>query len=278
MPLSYQRNLDGIVIDKLQSGPISTARLLEAVRKRRRGTTKQGMYRVLRKLVAGEVVVKHKLQVSLNVAWLAKLETFLSKAERSYIASGGSIMDLEDGDRVKYEFGSTNVAEAFWNHTNHVLVANHPKTPWFGYNPHCWFFLVDAERERGFRDFIKKNGGQYFIVSDGKTPLDRSIRDEFDDRSSQYHMRDTPLFDKDNYYLNVIGDYVIEAWLDPKHSRSIERVYVATVACTPEVKEELRAIITSKGRTKLTISHDKKKAERFRRLLAKPFHVRNLTK
>lgn len=278
MPPTPPNGLQHDIVELLRTGPLPGRELLAKLNKRVGKTTKQGMYAALRKLITAEIVVKHKRQISLNVAWLTKLESFLSHAEQTYTKTPrpGTVLDMRDGDRIRYEFGNTNLTEAFWNHTNHVLAANHPKTPWFGYNPHCWFFLADPERERGFRDFIAKNGGQYFIMADGTWPLDRAIRSEFDGKNSQYFIRHSPLFKKQDYYLNVIGDYLIEAWLDPAHARVIERIYASATEITADVQKRLRDVINSKGRTRLIVSRDKKKAERLRRTLAKPFYVRKL--
>lgn len=271
----FHTNLEQHLISLLQKGPLSTADLLSSVRKKRSGTTKQGMYAALRKLVKAEIVVKHKTQVSLNVTWLTKLDSFTSLASHFYSsnARSGSFLDLADGDRISYEFKSANSTDAFWIHLL-LLLETYPEAAFFAYNPHCWFFLVRPESERTLRDVIVRNKSQYLVTVGGKRPLDRAIKREFDGKRSQYAMRESPLFKKNNYYVNVIGDYVIEVWIDAAHAEAIERLYRSAESFTPDVEDELRDIINAKGKTKLVVSRDKKKAEKLRRMLAKPFYVR----
>lgn len=272
----FHTNLEQHLISLLQKGPLSSADLLFAVRKKRSGTTKQGMYAALRKLIKAEIVVKHKAQVSLNVTWLTKLDSFASLASHFYSsdARSGNFLDLADGDRISYEFKSANATDAFWIHVLLLLVEAYPKANFLAYNPHCWFFLVRPESERTLRDVIMRKKSQYLVMVGGKRPLDRAIRKEFDGKGSQYSMREKSLFKKNNYYLNVIGEYVIEVTIDTAQANAIDRLYNSAKSFTPDIEDELRDIITSKGRTRLIVSRDKKKAEKLRRMLAKPFYIR----
>jgi hypothetical protein len=273
MLFSKDITLEDRIVLLLQSGPLSTDNLLACLQKVRIGTTKQGMYRVLRILIRSDIVVKSGRIVSLSVAWVERVSSLTNAAEGAYLRKReGSVLDLEEGDSIRYSFRNTNVAEAFWNHTNHVLVKAHPRTPWFGYNPHCWFFLADPARERGFRDLLVKQGGQYLMTVGGDTSLDRAIKGEFDGKGSQYHRRQTPLFAKNNYYLNIIGDYVIEAWLAPTHARAIEQLYQNT-SDTHCAQQKLLDIINSKGRTRLVVSRNSKKAATLRGKLGRVFYV-----
>ncbi len=233
------------------------------------------MYAVLRKLISAEVVLKHKKQISLNLAWLTKVGSFVSLAGHFYTSAdrSGSFLGLDDGEKIKYEFRNLKVTDAFWNHVLYLLVEIHPKRPWLSYNPHSWFFLARPESERGLRDFIIKNGGQYLLTAGGKEPLDRTIQREFDGKRSQYFMRGSPLFPKNNYYPSVIGDYILEVWIDPAQAKAIEHIYTITTDINAEIEEKLRDIIGSRGRTKLVVSRSRKKAEKLRYRLAKPFYI-----
>lgn len=275
MLFSAHKNLEQSAVECLQKGPLSTGELLKSMQKKRPRTTKQGMYAVLRKLIQSEIVLKHKKQISLNVTWLTKVESFVTLAEHFYASAGrsGSFLGLSDGENIRYEFHNTNATDAFWIHVLLLLVEAHPKTPWFGYNPHDWFFIARAESERALRDFLVKKGGQYLMVVGGKRPLDKLIRKEFDGKRSQYFMRESPMFPQNNYYVNIIGDFIIEVWIDAMQAEAIEQLYATATASTPEVVRQLQDIIRSKGKTKFVVSRNKKKAEVLRAKLSKPFYI-----
>ena len=275
MIFSAHKNLGESVIGYLQKGPLFTGELLKFLQKKRPRTTKQGMYAVLRKLIQAEVVLKHKKQISLNVTWLTKVESFVTLAEHFYASASrsGSFLSLADGENIRYEFHNTNATDAFWIHVLLLLVEAHPRQPWFGYNPHDWFFVARAESERALRDFLVKKGGQYLMVVGSKRPLDKLIRKEFDGKRSQYFMRETPMFPQNNYYVNIIGDYIIEVWIDTAQAKAIERLYATATEATTEVVKQLQDIIRSKGKTKFVVSRNKKKAGALRAKLSNPFYI-----
>jgi hypothetical protein len=56
----------------------------------------------------------------------------------------------------------------------------------------------------------------------GKTKLDKSISRDFNNDFLQYSSK--KIFDRDNYYVTVIEDYIIEVFLDEKISREINQL------------------------------------------------------
>ena len=74
-----------------------------------------------------------------------------------------------------------------------------------------------------------------------------------------------------NYYINVFGDFIIEAWLDPKTTIEINDFYLNKKVLSKEVKEELKNIVSKKGRNKLVISRNSRKASKTRSMFKKYF-------
>lgn len=275
MQLFPHKTLEQSIIEALQNGPLSTHALLDSLLKKRAASTKQGMYAALRKLVRAEIVIKQKRRVLLNVTWLNKVESFVTVAEHFYAndARSGSFLALNDGERITYTFNSANATDAFWTHVLLLLVETYPGASFIAYNPHCWFLLVRTDSERALRDTVVKKGGQYLVTTGGRTPLDTAIRKEFDGTRSQYHMREKPLFPRHNYYVNVIGDYVIEVWVDKKESQRMEELYASAKEFSPDVEDKMRETIHERGRTKLVISKNRLKALAMRKKLGRSFHI-----
>jgi hypothetical protein len=206
------------------------------------------------------------------------MSDYFSLAERSYLQgeSGiGHFLNLEDGERIRYDFRDAATTDAFWVHALHILIEAHPKAIWLGYNPHCWFFIAREESERQLRDFIAKKGGIYAMTVAGRTALDWYIATEFDGKQSKYYMFEKSLFPKRNYYLNVIGEFLVEVWIDPKTAQAIESLYQTTGKYSEEAKAALKTITTTKGRSRLVISRNKKKSLELARKLSKPFYFGN---
>ncbi len=273
--ITKKKSIRDIVLSSLQSGLMETKNLIEKVNKIRPGTTKQGVYKILRAMKDEEIIVIYKKSVSLNATWITNMNNFFSVAERSYLKNKtgtGNLLDLENGEKIRYEFQSAANTDAFWDHALYILMEAHPGTTWFGYNPHDWFFIARKKTESELRDFINKKGGVYVMTVGSRTALDRHIAKEFDGVRAKYYMRDKPLFLKNNYYVNVVGDFIVEVLIDRKIADRIEDLYKKTKVYSDEAREELQVIINSKGKSKLVISKNKIKAKMLRNKLSKPFH------
>ena len=82
---------------------------------------------------------------------------------------------------------------------------------------------------------------------------------------------DKQIFKKDNYYVNVVGNFVIEAWIDPKISAEIDKLYLEYTPGDKSVRENFEKIISQKSKNKFTISHSKRKADKIRAKFKKYF-------
>jgi ribosomal protein S1 len=83
----------------------------------------------------------------------------------------------------------------------------------------------------------------------------------------------TDLGYKLNHYINIFGDYIIDAYLDMENAKRIDEFYKKNKKISPNMIEELRVITNQKGRNRLVISKNKKRAHKLRKKLAKDFHI-----
>ncbi len=235
------------------------------------------MYQVLRKLKQEEVVVLRSKRVSLSHVWINKMADYFATAKRIYTMDekpSEDFLQLRDGDKISYTFKNPAFTDMFWGHAMSILTeVAHPKEPVYIYNPHEWFLLARKESEKEIFDLIKKNNRQLFVAVGNRDALDRLIAKEFDGKIQQYYMSEKFLFPKNNYYLNVFGDFLIEVWLDQKTSQSIDRYYKNTEKYAEESGKILMDIIQGRGKNKLTISCNAKKAGRMKRMLNKYFYI-----
>jgi hypothetical protein len=88
-----------------------------------------------------------------------------------------------------------------------------------------------------------------------------------------YETLEKPLFDKNNYYVNVIGDFVIEVWLDKKVCKEIDDYYTKTQNLGEIERQKLEHILSQKGKNKFVVSRNKRKAEAFRSKFKKYFFL-----
>lgn len=275
MPLDKPKRIEDYILRYLQSGPILMLDLVKKIQNDRPKTTKQAVYAALRILKKNEQIVTYKGVASLNLSWLNSMVNYFALAKNSYVkgdSTQGSFTDLEDKEKIKYYFNSPTKADIFWTHALYLLTErSEAKEPIFIYNPHEWFLLARHDNENEIFKTVNRKGHHLLLTAGGSTFLDRYIKKYFDNNFSQYHSLETPLFKENNYYLNIVGDFLIEVWLDQNMSNKIEAFYKKTINWDENKLAELKDIINFESRMKIVISRNQQKAEKIKRSLKKYF-------
>lgn len=269
------QKIEDIIIECLVSGPQETASLLEAINVKRSGTTKQAVYKALRHLRSDEVVVQTRGEVALSSIWLKKLADFTEQARLNYSMNDQPSLDflaLKNGEKIVYWFKSFEATDIFWGHAFDILLDNTPKSaPVFIYNPHEWFLLARPESEIFLFNRFKTINRKLFLIAGNRDALDVDAAKYFDNETTSYYASPEVLFEKSNYYVNVFNDYLIEVLLDPKVSELIDQFYKKTTSLTDAAKSELLDIIKRKGRNKLVIYRNERKAQKINNIFKKIF-------
>jgi hypothetical protein len=275
MRASQGKTIEDIIIGLLQRGPINTLELIKLVREKRPKTTKQGIYLALRNLAKEEIAVLHNKQASLNIRWIKRMRHFFAITEQSYIeddSGKGNFISLKVGEKVEYSFADSATTDLFWWDALYILSELYTgDEPIYIYNPHEWFLIARKESEvEAIKEITKKH--RLLLTAGNRTPLDKSVSKYFDGNKGQYYMSEKSLFVKSNYYFNIVGDFIIEVWLDKQIAAKIDEVYSSKLR-EDDAKTELIKIINGKGRSKLRISRNAKKAEKLKLLTRKYFYI-----
>jgi hypothetical protein len=270
------KSIESLIIRCLQHKELTIVDLIRDIAKKRGGATKQGVYRAIAKLREAEVVVVFDKKISLNKSWIQEMSDFFSATSKYYSEqplTDTGFLNLEEGDRAVYRFKSPYVADRFWAHAFSVLSATIKKTtPIYIYNPHEWFLIARRESERRLFDDLKKDGRLLLVTIGHNDSLDQHIRKDFDQNLSQYAI-DTSFHFKENYYVNIFDDYIIEVYLDKKVSKDISAFYAEEIMVTAESIAKLQHIISQKGQNRFVISRNKKKTRELSKRLSKNFYI-----
>ncbi len=271
------KTIEEYILFFLQKGSLGTIELLQKIQGKREGTTKQALYKILQKLKEEEVVVVRSKYVSLSHLWINRMAEYFATAQRLYTTHGEpseDFLQLEDGDKIVYTFKNPNSTDMFWGHAFGILSEVTGTESIYLYNPHEWFMLARYESEKKLFDAVKQKGKQLFMLTGNKNELDLFVSKEFDGVLLQYHTLQNKLFPKDNYYLNIFGDFLIEVCLDEKTSNAIDRFYKTHTIFNEKSKEALKEIIERRGKNKFVISRNARKAEKLKKVFGKYFFVK----
>jgi hypothetical protein len=182
------------------------------------------------------------------------------------------VLGLENKESITYSFSNIKNLDGFWGHLQDILVHKTNKSePVYSYDPHYWFYIARKEREREILNEIVKRKRQFLMTVGGFTKLDNIIKSEFNTDYLQYNRN--RIFSKENYYATIIGDYVVEVYLDEKVAQRIENIYQTSSEINSTVVNNLKLLLNSKTKNKIKISRNNTKAEKIRRKLKKDFYV-----
>ncbi len=278
MEKQLKRPIEQLILKTLQKGTISTIKLIESISTIRPKTTKQGVYRVLRKLKDEEKIVIHGKSVSLNLHWIKNMNEFFSLAQFYYspkVASPDGFLNVREKDKIVYFFKNLNLLDSFWSHAFHMFneVLN-PKEPIFVYNPHEWFAYARQETEQTLIKTMKEKNRQVLITVAHNDPLDKELKKKFGSDLLQYDITDKKIFEKQNYYLNIFDDCLIEVFIDQKIAKQIDEFFKKTKNFDDKTREELSEIVSKNGKNKLVISRNEKKAGKYKKTLSKNFYIK----
>jgi hypothetical protein len=277
MLLTEKTSVEALIFERLQKGPINTVALIHAIQEVRPRTTKQGVYTALRSLRSKEIIVVHNKRTSFNIRWLKQMGRFFTIAEQYYLTEqfgDSNFLNLKEGDKVTYIYATPVQNDMFWGHALILLSESSIPTsePVYLYNPHEWFLIARQESEKETFNIISQKR-RLLLLCGGDTYLDRAIKIEFDGNKSQYHMLQKPLFKKKNYYLNIVGDFIIEAWIDIKVAEELEDIYKTTAEISDDVRKKILATVEKRGKTKFSISRNARKSEKLKKLFRKFFYI-----
>ncbi len=277
MNLEKPEKIEEFVLNLLADGPMPAMTLVKKISFLRLRVTKQAVYSALRKLKKAEIVVVHGKIVSLNSLWINKMSDFFTEARYKYsigTAETEGFLALADGDKITYSCKNPEVADTFWGHAFDLLAEVMQKTePIYIYNPHEWFLIAREEQETTLFKHITNEKRQILVTTPGTSELDKQMKKHFDGTYAQYYLSPLHLFKKGNYYVNIFGDYIIEAWIDEKTHEEIEKFYKNQTILNDESRTTLKKIIASQGKNKISISRNKDKAEKFKKMLRKEFNI-----
>jgi len=273
-----EKSIEELVFDLLQKGSISINELIKEINRKRNSATKQGVYRVLRKLNEEEKILIHNKNVSLNLHYLKKMSNFFTLAEHFYLPknlNANDFLNLSDKEKISYNFKKVDMLDAFWTHIFYMLnEVVDSKNPIYIYNPHEWFAYARKDTDDAVIESNKNKSRQILLTLSNNDYLDKDFIKTMRSDTLQCNINTKKIFKKDNYYLSVLSDYIIEVFLDEKISKEIDKFFKEIKSIGDKEKEILQNITSKNGKNKLIISRDKKKVEVLKKILGKDFYIK----
>jgi DNA-binding PadR family transcriptional regulator len=267
--------LEEYIIELLDEGSLDGPNLLSSLENRyNKKTTKQAVYKSLRKLRDEEVINKTGNNYSLNRVWLQKIREFTDRHTiKTDRVDTMNVLDFEDGDSVTYRFKNPFTLDITWGHLYDIIFeADERHHVMLNHHPHEWLMISRTETEKFWLGQINKKKKMMLFTLSKKTPLDKKFQK---DNASEYIKinLDESYGLKPNQYLSVIGDYIFEITTDPEFEKRVDQFFNENDYIDDLAQKQINAISKQKYKSKLKLSKNKKKAEAWRRKYKQDFYI-----
>lgn len=277
MFLHNRKTIEYYLLENLKYGPLPTMELIECIRKDKPDVSKQAIYAKIRTLKTRNVLVTHNKQVYLNADWLQKLIDYTNTIQHSYYngeIGAGRFFNLNDGERKHAVLNNPVTLYGYWINMLYTLmnVIEKPEPIYF-YDDHMWFLPAEGKSEKRFVQAANNRGFKVFELCAQNNPLDKNLLKQNDDVYDQHFILQQPLFPRNNYYVSIVGNFVIEIQLGQKMADRIDHFFTEKSSPDDTTLAELQQILEKRSRIKLTVSKNIKKAEALKKKFSKWFYL-----
>lgn len=279
MDIFGENNLRSLILGSLSRGPKKGAVLIAEIKNIRKGATKQGIYKALRALIENKIVVKYRKNLMLNQIWLNKVDEFIQETDENYLGKkhSQSIDTLDwitEGSKISYVFKSYDSLDKFHSHIFSLIIKKtDPQSPLFVYNPHEWFVLKTdlKENEDYLFDWLKERSRQLYFTIGHDTLLDKNFRKNYSSAEVEIAIDEKTNY-PENYYINVIGNYVIEMKNNKEFAEKLHAIYTSTED-EEGAGEMIKKLLKTKHKIKMILSCDSQRAKKLKAKLGKNFFI-----
>jgi hypothetical protein len=176
-------------------------------------------------------------------------------------------------EKISYSFADAHTADLFWGHAFHLFTEIFPiDKPLYIYNPHEWFILARPESEKTLFDNVSNTGRKTYMLIGSRDYLDVHTATSFNQKNLEHHATADSVFERRNYYVNSVGDFIIEAYLDEEITDRVDQFYKKTRVLNHQTQKQLEELVKKSGKTKLVISRNSNKAQKLQKKIGNYFH------
>ncbi len=272
---------ESIILDILSTRPRLSVRELYALflQKNKKKVTIQALYALIRRMIDQRILVKEGQALLIDASWVAALMKFTDTVQATYLSNEatGANTILRPGEKRDIVFENVMAMDNFW--TNALIIALYRTKEdnsisdrnVYGYNYHSWFQIARTAQEQSLAEAYEQAGMGYYILSGSNLFLDKAVVDSIETEGFRYQTIKPNAMLGVNYYIAIIGNIIFEMSLPQYIHELMENIYKKTKNITGFDRQEILRIIQLPARTTLTITNDKKRAEKLCRSIKGQF-------
>ncbi len=272
MLFTHTKELADVIVETLAIGSFDGATLLSKIQTLKKTTSKETFYRVLRKLLTDEVVIKNKRMYLLNSRWLEQVyELSKPQAGKEPLGNGREFLVLEDGNQITYNFKNAKSMYNYWAYIFDAVYQAHDHTiPVLIYHSHEWFMYGREEAERLFYGRFTKTKQLAFVSVGDKTQLTKKVKSDWSNEFLKMNVG-FDLGQPKTEYINIVGNFIFKVSMSNRFAKDMDVFFKTYTEVTKENIGELMQIVERADKAKLIFKHSKKEADLWKAKFRKYF-------
>ncbi|MDO8516789.1 MAG: hypothetical protein Q7S33_01570 [Nanoarchaeota archaeon] len=260
LPFGTKENVKDIVFTILtKEYPLRIIDLMNFIRKRYgKSVTFQAVRKAVLQLKEENVLIQKDNKFSINKEWVLESKKLLDNLYGDLIKEKAISKSIDSikGDISVFTFESLNDMMKFWQEIIDKWFDNLEKG---SYNvnvyqaAHVWEGLLHLEREKELMSQLKKKRIKSFIVSTGKTILDKNIKKFYESIGVKFYISpSSSSFDR-SYYIGTYGEMIIQTQYPIKLVKALDSFFKKNKTIKTLDLGELSNIVNMKLEIKLTL-------------------------
>lgn len=229
------------------------------------GFTKQGIYKVLRKLKTGNKILWSRQKVEIHLLWVQQEIDRLAQVmpERDIVFA------TFDKSKKTYYAKTITELEQVYGQIFITLIptmSNHTRNFYF-YDVHNYSYINTTLIVDWYIDFIKKHHGTIYFLVGSTSPLDMTLKKKM--KGLHMHCIDK----KWNSNITIFGDYVFHLTTNKKIMKSIDAIFENKNE--DEAGAEVEKLYQEKSLHKITVERNPTLARTYEKEFLKYFVIKD---
>jgi hypothetical protein len=256
-PQSNSDSLKDLIISLLFNDTLLTAKEIHSKISKQKSVSYQAVFKVLKELQIGGVLVKQESKYGINKDWVIKLKQFIKSFEEKERKKGFDptleTQTLELNTLFEFFEGMLNLfsSDVLYADCNHRFGG--------GIMRHLWWSL--SFDKIGFEKFKHMLGPKdSYIVATQNSPVDKWLQSYYIKTGAtkvkigaKYALEDD---------IAIVGNYVIQVFFDNKTKKKIDKLYSEVKDISDAIdKGILEQVLTESSKIKVVITRNKELAD-----------------
>ncbi|MBP6910349.1 hypothetical protein KBC03_02015 [Patescibacteria group bacterium] len=229
-------------------------------------------YKIVGRMIDSQVLVKTKGRLHIHTMYLHFIVKLAENVQKTYFSNAThNVETLQAGDQQTFSASSLYDLDVIWMDILTQLIKKYPDAEGFYYNSHPYHVLSITDKEKANMEEIGSGLKKSYFLFGNTTFLDQYGSTLYSMKGYTIKCSDDVPFPEEGYFINIIGDYIIECTL-PQSVAQHYQIFFDTVNSLDTFNVQMFGhIIKMKDTCSIKVIHSPEHAKKMKQKIKKFF-------